>query len=657
MLKPSLFYFLVFLLCGSSLIAQYKMELGTLTESEKIFASYEKDSDATAVYLYEYGNNYFEIRDNYIWLITKYHAKIKILEKEGFEYSNIEIPLYRSKDRKEKIVKIKGLTHNEEIKNYVKRNEFFEEEVSEKWSQLKFTFPNIKEGSVIEYEYEMQSPFYFNFTGWEFQSEIPKIYSEFNAEIPGNWLYNRSLIGDLSLEVNEAKIVKGCFEFPGLEESSECESLRYVMKDIPAFKDSEEYMLSSNNYRSKIEFELSEYKSFYGRSEKYTKSWKTVDREFKKNGDIGSQLRKKNFFEKNVDQKLLTEGDNLTRAKNIFEFVKNHFAWNDEYGVWHDNKVKKAFDDKKGNVAEINIALINLLHAAEIEANMMLLSTRKSGLPKKTHPVMNDFNYLVAKVDIDGEAYLLDATNKFMPFGMLPFRCLNYYGRVMDFENDSYWFDIEPENDNAQMIRAQMTINPIEQKLTGVFDFTNIGYKKVSQDEILKTAKEEDYLEKLEEGFSEDFQIVSYEKVLKYSSEKKITERFNFEIENLFQGDNIYLNPFVVKFFDKNPFISSERNFPIDFGYPMKYQYILNMKIPDGYKVKSIPETKNISLSNDGGNLKLNVSDNETGSLNLFFTFELNSAHYSNHYYSGIKQLFSEAVKGQNQSLIVLEKI
>lgn len=651
------FLIITLLFSANQIVAQDKVEFGAISQSENEFTSYEKDSEATAVYLYEYGDNYFEIRDDYIYLITKYHAKIKILEKEGFEYANVEIPLYHSKDRKEKLVEIKALTHNAAIKNSVKKSEFFEEEINEKWSQTKFTFPNLQEGSIIEYEYEMQSPFYFNFTGWVFQSDIPKLYSEFNAKIPGNWLYNRSLKGDLNLDVNEADIVKGCFEFPRAKDNSDCESLKYVMKDIPAFKDSEEYMLSSNNYRSKIEFELSEYKSFYGGTEKYTKSWEDVDKEFKTDKDIGSQLRKKSFFEKNVDESLLTEGDEFTRAKNIYEFIKNHFTWNEKYSIWQDNKVKTAFDEKRGNVAEINIALINLLNAANIKANMMVLATRNRGLPKKTHPVMNDFNYIVAKVDIEGESYLLDATDKYMPFGMLPFRCLNYYGRVMDFDNESYWYDIEPEKLNAKMIRAQMTLDPEEQKLSGIFDFINMGYNKVAQDEILSTTKEAIYLEKLEEEISDDFHIISHEKNLKYSDDKKMTERFNFEIENIFQGDNIYLNPFVINFFEKNPFTSSERNYPVDFGYPIKYQYILNMHIPDGYKLKSIPENKSFSMPGDGGILKLNVSDNNSGSISLFFTFELNSAHYSNGYYAGLKQLFNEAVKSQNQSLIVFEKI
>jgi len=32
-----------------------------------------------AVYLFEKGDNYFEVRQDYTWLITEYHAKIKVL--------------------------------------------------------------------------------------------------------------------------------------------------------------------------------------------------------------------------------------------------------------------------------------------------------------------------------------------------------------------------------------------------------------------------------------------------------------------------------------------------------------------------------------------------------------------------------------------------
>src|SRR5690606_29986690 len=134
----------------------------------------------------------------------------------------------------------------------------------------KFTFPDVREGSILEYSYEIQSPFFFNLTGWKFQEAIPKVYTEYNAKIPGNYKYNRALIGEIALDVNEATIKKSCFSIPRATESADCEVLKYVMKDVPAFKEGEEYMLSPSNYRSSLEFELSELLRFDGTKERYT---------------------------------------------------------------------------------------------------------------------------------------------------------------------------------------------------------------------------------------------------------------------------------------------------------------------------------------------------------------------------------------------------
>ncbi len=639
------------------ILAQEELSFGELTEFEKEFTSFDKDTKAPAVYLYEYGDNYFELRNNYIWLITKYHAKIKVLDKKGFEYADVEIPYYNTKDRKDKIISLRAITHNEGVKSGVKSEEIFETKLNDNWTVKKFTFSNVKEGSILEYTYEMQSPFYFNFTGWKFQSAIPKVYSEFNAKIPGNWIYNRTLIGALNLDVNEATVENYCFKIPGSVKEAGCEVLKYVMKDIPAFDESEEFMLATNNYRSRLEFELSEYKSLYGGSERFTKSWEDVDNEFKSDKDIGSQLRKKNFFEKNVDQDLLTNGDDLTRAKNVYGFVQKHFVWNEEYGIWHDNRVKNAFEEKRGNVAEINIALINLLNAAGIKSNMMLMATRNRGLPKKTHPVMNDFNYIVAKVDIGDASYLLDATDKNLPFGMLPFRCLNYYGRVMDFDKESYWYDIVPEQLNKTIVRVQMAIEPLSQNAEGMFDVINTGYLRVAQKTVLDAKKEEEYIEKMEEEISDGFTITSHELKAENSNDQRIAERFEFKIEHIVQNNTIYLNPFIFKFFHKNPFITAERNYPIDFGYPRKYQYILNLKIPEGYKLKSQPNISSFVLPENLGLLKFDFEQNANGILNLIFSLEVNAAHYDSNIYHGLKDLFGKALKAQNQSLIVLEKV
>ncbi len=39
----------------------------------------------------------------------------------------------------------------------------------------KFTFPNVKEGSIIEFEYTKMSDFLQNLEPWEFQGAYPRL--------------------------------------------------------------------------------------------------------------------------------------------------------------------------------------------------------------------------------------------------------------------------------------------------------------------------------------------------------------------------------------------------------------------------------------------------------------------------------------------------
>ncbi|MDC6365825.1 MULTISPECIES: DUF3857 domain-containing protein [Flavobacteriaceae] len=654
MQKTILFPLLLF---GLLLSAQQKVEFGVLNHQEKEFTAYSKDTTAHAVYLYEKGENYFEVRKDYIWLITKYHAKKKILDKQGFDHAQIEIPYYHSDKNRERVNKIKAVTHNGNIKTYVNKENIYNVDVNDRWSQKKFTFPNVQEGSILEYTYEIQSPFFYNLTGWEFQEDIPKLYSEYHAMIPGNYRYNRSLIGELSLDVDEATVKSNCFHIPGIVKSADCEVLTYIMKDIPAFEEDEDFMLAPKNYRSRLQFELSEYMRLNGYWDKFTKTWKDVDKEFRTDKDIGGQLRKKNFFEKNVSLNLLTAGDDdLSKAKNIFQFVKGHYTWNGKFGIFRNNRVKEAFDEKKGNVAEINITLINLLNAAGLKTDLMLLSTRQHGLPKRNHPVMSDFNYVVAKTNIDGVDYLLDATEKEIPFGILPYRCLNYYGRVMDLDGESYWYKITPEKQNSVTVRLSLDLK--NETAIGNFDEVSIGYDGLFKKNEISSATEEEYLTAIENEIDDDFLIVSYKLDKELSDEKKVVEHFGFKLEDFDFDQTVYLNPFLVRFFKSNPFKVEKRYYPIDFGYLRSYRYMASIKIPENYKVKELPKPMHMALPEKSGMLRFECKELEgQGVITVFFDLRLLATQYTSEGYGYVKEFFENVVTIQNKNYLVLEKI
>ncbi len=301
------------------------------------------------------------------------------------------------------------------------------------------------------------------------------------------------------------------------------------------------------------------------------------------------------------------------------------------------------------------MSLINLLNTAGIPTKMMLISTRQNGLPKTSHPVMIDFNYILAKTNINGETYLLDATDNYIPFGSLPFRTLNHYGRVMDFKNDSSWEKIIPKHGSREAVIGEIKFDPTTKKTNGTLSIVNSGYRGISKHQEKNEINEEEYINKLEESISEGFVITDYLFDEEKNTPLKTQELITFELEDSFKEKMVYLNPFLVKFFKKNPFLSENRNFPVDFGYKRRYTYIINIEIPIGYIVHELPNNKNIKFGDNYGLLRFSAQQN-SNNIALSFDLSLNETHLEAENYSALKELFKYVTSIQNNSLLVLKK-
>ena len=617
---------------------------------------YEKDSSANAVFLFERGKTTFHDTDRNIIIRTKYYAKVKIFNKEDVNYATVRVPIYKNDQAKEKVIDIRAITHNGIIKTGLAKEDIFTKKINENWSEVKFTMPNIKDNSIIEYEYTIESPFKFTFKGWEFQDEIPKLYSEFYALIPGNYIYNRRLVGYQKLVKNISGLKKNCFSVSGISGDADCEELTYAMQNIPAYI-KEDFMTSIKNYKTAIKFELSEYHGFDGRNRKFTKSWKAVDSEFKNEKSIGRQLRRIEPIKKMIPVSLLQGDNNITKAKAIYYYIKNYFTWNGKNSIFKDVNVKDAFIKKVGNSAEINIVLINALAAAGFDTEIMLISTRSNGLPTRAHPVMTDFNYAIAKLNINDEVYLLDATDKSLPFNTLPFRTLNSYGRVMNFKKGSYWYDIKPNQRNITLSALNLNLND-EGNFQGSMRQSYNGYKAINKRKEINSLSYEDYVAKIEDGYTGEADLIvdSYNNTNLDSIEKSLTELFDITIKSELNGNYLLINPFVIDKISTNPFKLKERTYPIDFGYRRTHQYTLKLEVPKQYQIKELPTKTAFSLPNNGGTYLFDVQQ-KNNKITLISRIVLKRSFYPPEEYLYLKEFYNQIIKNQKSYKTDLEAL
>lgn len=625
---------------------------GELKNEELNLKIYNLDTIANALVLYESGYTDFKIKNDKVIISTRHYKKIKIFNREGYKHASFSIRLYNNKTGFESVDAIKAITHNNLHKTFLSKSEIFEEKVNENWKEIKFTMPNLKEGSIVEVEYTIETPFKFNLTGWEFQSDIPKIFSQYKASIPGNYYYNRKLNGYLKLKTNSSTIKKDCFSIPGNAGSANCEEITYVMENIPAFE-VEEYMTDKENFISKIKFELSEFLWFDGTKEKYTTTWEAVDREFKTDKNIGGQFKKNKLFSDKLPTEIKLLNSDLEKAKAVYSFIQNHFTWNTKYGIFGNINLKEAFENKVGNVGEINISLINALKAAGLKGELILLSTRENGFPTKLHPVITDFNYIIAKVTIDNKTYLLDATNKLAPFGLLPFKCLNGFGRAMDFENESYWIDIVPVNTSKTNLSVSLKLNN-DGTFNGKYKKESYGYQALFRREIILNKSNDAIISEFERNFN-NLEVIDYKIENQTDFEKPLVEIINVLIKNDDNATTHYLNPFFDEQFKENPFKQENRLYPIDFGYPKEYNVDFLLELPLNYTLKSFPESKAYALPKNSAKFILTMKNNEENIVALNSSIIIDKPVFNNFEYESLKILFKHIINSQKTDLIIKE--
>jgi len=617
--------------------------------------SYPKDSLANAMYIYEEGFSEISKAHDYD-LLTEYNAKIKVFNKEGFDEATVEIPVLKNDHDSEKIIELKAFTYNlengKQVKTTLNPDHIYTENF-ERHDRIKFTFPDVKPGSVLVYSYKKKSPFIFDFTTWKFQEYIPKAYSKFTAKIPANYDYYTTIRGALKLKTDSARVIKNCIRFGINSSPADCIETVYDMEYIPAFK-SEDFLTAESNYISRINYELKQITRLDGFVQKYTKNWEDVDKELETDKSIGKQLKKDRLVDDLLPEAISSLPNDLEKAQKIYKYVQEEFNWNEKYRIYDDMNIRNILDEKTGSVLEINTVLHNLFTSEEFTVFPVMSATRNRGMPSKLHPILSDFNYFFIQLNLDGKEYLLDATEKNLPFGRLPYRALNGYARLLDFENGSSWIDIVPKDFSKFVYQDSLKIKTDGSSEGYSLQVAN-GYHAVNyRNTIKELSHQELFNQRSKHTASTKAHHIEVFNREDPSEDLKIKYYLKNESQKI--NDKIYFNPFSFKFFEENPFKQEKRSYPIDFGYKDFYMYSAVIEIPEGYKITELPEAKNLAIQGNIASLKFSAGKTGDKTINVNCRLTFRYASYPAEYYQVLQQFFDKIMEVQTQSLIVLEE-
>lgn len=631
-------------------------DYGKYTASDFSTTKSKIDSTANAEVIREFGRGQiqYDAEDGNMFLDYTYHVKIKIFNKEGFTKGTVEIPLNIYTNEADRLTDIKATSYFDDngviVKTELDPKQIFTENKNRYLKLVKFTMPNLKPGSVIEYSYRIKKESIFNFSTWDFQDDIPKQYSEFVAYIPAIYNFNVSLKGPYKLSDQKGVVERECLRIAG--SVMDCSKMTYIMSNIPAFLE-ESYMTSASNFKSAINFELSDVQHLRGGKSNITKTWKDVDYELTSERSFGGQMKQKDLFVKQIPVILQNTTDSLSKAQAIFAYIKKEIKWNNYLGKYSENEVKKALATHSGNVADINFALISALTAAGFNADAVILSTRQNGTVNNLYPVISEFDYVVAKVDIGGKSYLLDASEPLLPFGLLPMRCMNGRGRVVSLKKPSYWYDINASQKDATKYHLDAKLGA-DGKIKGTLYVTSNGYTAYQKRERLAEAGSIDtYVEQLDEK-NPSFSISKHQVFNADSLHKPFEEQYEVSIDQ-FDGTNfnrLFYNPNFLNRISSNPFNLSERTYPVDMGAATETRVTMNIELPEKMAFGETPKDVAMGLPENGGRYQTftKLEDNKFSFSSLL---QLNKPVYGPEEYLSLKEFFSRIIQQQKIDLVL----
>ncbi len=618
------------------------------------------DTAANAFVIREYGSaqvNY----TSHSGLVVEFvkHVRIKILNKEGYAHANFTVPLYKSGNDREVVTDIKGASYHLQgdkvVETEMTKANIFNENSSENIALTKAAIPQVQEGTIIEYRYKTESPFIFNLNTWEFQEELPKLYSEYVTRIPEICHYKSNLKGGIPIKDRKTENYN-----TGLHsEVGEIlgNKTTYIMEHIPAFR-SEDYMTSSKNFRSILFFELGRYSIPMGPTKDFSLTWENVREKLVSDENFGGQVKRKGALKEFIEPVLQGANTDLAKASRLYAYFQKQIKWNNKHSIYAKN-IKEALEKRTGNSADINLGLVNALRYAQLEAIPVVLSTRDNGYAGLYAPAISEFNHVVAQVKLGDEYYLLDATSPYECFGNIPLKCVNYQGRSIPLTGESDWVKLESKLPSAQsnFFFGELLENGT---LKGKWVTSRNGYTASRMRERLQGSNsEEEFYEKWDEE-NNRIKINSFKVSNRDSLNKPFSEEFEIEIENFAskQNDMLAFNPYIDSKTTKNPFNLTERNYPIDFGSLIQEESYLEIKLPKGYVYA--PETKlknvNMALPERAARYIFKVSNSDPNILLIETATQFNKPLFLPEEYFDLKEFFSRIIQAQ-QLDIALKKI
>ena len=588
-------------------------------------------------------NGHTSHEDNYI--------RIKILTEEGRKHADVEIPFLKGSQN---VVGVRARTIRPDGSIADFGGQVYEKYLVKgkgiKYLAKTFTLPDVQVGSIIEYSFTVDLGEYMIFDShWILSDDLFTKRAQFSLKpykgtyVPYSlrWSWHR-LPPDAAPKEGPDHIV------------------RMEAHDIPAFQ-TEDYMPPPNELRSRVDFIYEE-----GLAEKDQGSfWKKYGKQ--RNGQLESFIGKRKAMEQAVAQIVSPNDSQEVKLRKIYDRVQQ--IRNTSYELRKTEQEQKREKEKPAeNVEEIwkrgygdgfhlTWLFLGLARAAGFEAYGCWVSSRSAYFFNPVTMQSSQLNANVVLVKLNGKDIYLDPGAAFTPFGLLTWYETGVAGLRLDGDGGSWIQTTLPRASESRIERVGKLKLSDTGDLDGTLTVTYIGLEAMYH--RMEARNEDDVARKksIEELLTSQIAMAAEVELTNKpdwtSSETPLVAEFHLKIPGYASnaGKRVVLPAAIFTTAEKGIFEHANRVQPIYFEYPYEKADDMNIELPPGWQVSSVPA----ALDQNGRvvvySLKVEPSP---GALRLTRKLSIDFLLMEEKYYPALRNFF-QAVRNGDGVQVVLQ--
>ena len=391
------------------------MKFGKPTKEEMQMTTYEAEPDAEAVVLCRLTDVEYSIQQTGYLVDYREKVRIKVLKPSGVRYAKVVVPFLKNtpidnrNSSSKKVLKVDATDNNsvsssfeeqagamttadldrysEEsvedvkataynlqgskvVKSVLKKGAFVETKIDDQHYQVEFTVPDVKEGTVIEYEYTLHSELFWLLHDWFAQCEIPVVYAKLDMNIPRYLLFNLEEHGVQRLITScESGTMRFKLESDPLAAQTVVPSNHYISvgRNLKGMKQGNGVWSMQDNCAG-ITALLKHYSMRGAAVVDYTRTWEQIDEMVLKSDDLGKQLQEHSPLAAELKEAKIEEiADMRQRAEAVAKLVLSKVEWNGRYEMSPAN-TEETLKNGGGSNVDINMLLLQSLQDVGLNA-------------------------------------------------------------------------------------------------------------------------------------------------------------------------------------------------------------------------------------------------------------------------------------------------